>query len=81
MGMAILKPYSGAQDETAEALEDLLAEAKAGGLIGLAYVAVRHRRSYSVGAAGEARTYPLLTRGMLLSLDDELAELMGVPKK
>lgn len=58
------------------ALEDLLAEARAGRLIGFAYVAMRLERSYSVGAAGETRRSPTLTRGMLLLLDDELKALI-----
>lgn len=65
------------QLETVGALEDLLSEAIAGDLIGLAYTAIRVAADHSVGAAGEARRRPILTRGLIQLLDDEVASLVG----
>lgn len=79
MGVVLLEPYRGSQSDTVKALEDLLVEAKAGNLIGFAYVAMRLERSYGVGIAGETRRSPTFTRGMLALLDDELAGLLRNP--
>lgn len=74
--LIVLQPYLGSQRDVMSALEDLLAEAKGPNPpIGLAYVVIRYRRVYSVGAAGEARRQTLLTRGLVAMLDDELALL------
>lgn len=62
--------------EAVEELEHLLREAKAGRVIGLAYVAMHKAYDYSVDIAGETRRSPTLTRGMLLLLDEELAKIL-----
>lgn len=62
---------------TVRALEALLAEANAGRLIGIAYVAMYSHREYGVGIDGETRRSPTFTRGMLHVLDDELAKLIS----
>ena len=62
--------------ETVDTLEHLLAEARSGRLIGLAYVAMHKTYDYSVDIAGETRRSPTLTRGMLNLLDDELAGII-----
>lgn len=51
----LLEPYRGSQSDTVRTLEDLLAEAMAGRLIGFAYVALHQPRSLSAGIAGEPR--------------------------
>lgn len=61
--------------ETIEALEMLLAQARAGKILGVAYVAMRKRREYVGEATGEAYRSPTFARGMVAALDDYLAEL------
>jgi hypothetical protein len=59
--------------DTVECLEQLLAAARKGQVIGLAFVAMMKRRSYVVNTAGEAHRNPTFARGMVSSLDDELS--------
>lgn len=49
-----------------------MTEARAGDLVGLAFVAVYHGYDYTADIAGEARRNPTFTRGMLLRLDEQL---------
>lgn len=74
------RPYSLIPDaishETVEALEQLAERARAGEILGIGFVAVLKRRRYIVNSAGECRTDPSLTRGMVLALDDELRGLV-----
>lgn len=77
--VVVLQPYRGSKIDTVTQLETLLAEAKSGGLIGVAYVAMRQPSSYTIGIAGETRRSPTYTRGMLCRLDDELASLLVRP--
>lgn len=69
-------PYSLVTDtgshDTVQCLERLLAEARAGQLIGLAYAAIMKRRNFRVNACGEAHRSPTFARGVLAALDDEL---------
>lgn len=67
--------FPGSRD-TVRALEALLADARAGRLIGIAYVAMYGRGEYVVGLEGETRKSPTMTRGMLHLLDDELSEII-----
>lgn len=60
--------------DTVAALSELLAQAKAGKVIGLGFIAMLKRRQYIVNVAGELRRNPTLARGMVASLDDYLAE-------
>jgi hypothetical protein len=60
--------------DTVEALEMLLAQARAGEVIGVAFVAMLKRRGYIADAAGEAYRNPTFTRGMIRALDDRLAQ-------
>ena len=76
MGVVLLEPHRRSRSDAIAALEQLLAEAKAGRVIGLAYVVMRQGYDYDVGAAGETRRSPTFTRGMLCLLDDELAKLI-----
>lgn len=61
--------------DTVRALEQLLLDARAGRIVGLAYVAMHKVYDYTVDAAGECRRSPTLARGMLARLDDELSKL------
>lgn len=64
-------------DDVVEALEELLAQAKRGQVIGLAYAAMYKRRHYVVNTAGECRKNPTFTRGMVRALDDRLGVSTG----
>lgn len=61
--------------ETVEALQDLLTEAQSGLVVGIAFVAIRPGREYSVGAAGEARRQRTFTVGAIRALVDALVEM------
>lgn len=58
--------------DTVNALEILLAEARAGQLIGLAYVGLYPGRAYVADTAGEAQKAPIFTSGLLAILDYQL---------
>lgn len=58
--------------DTVEALELLLAEARRGEVIGIAYAAMLKKRAFIVNSAGEAHNSPTFARGMLRALDDQL---------
>jgi hypothetical protein len=74
------RPYSLIPDsvshETVAALEQLAERARAGEVLGVGFVAVLKRRRYIVNTAGDCRTDPTLTRGMVLALDDELRSMV-----
>lgn len=57
-----------------ECLRALLAQAEQGQLIGLAFAAMLKRRGYICSTAGEAHRSVTYTRGMILALDDQLAQ-------
>lgn len=61
-------------------LEKLLADARAGRLHGIAFVAMYCRREYIVDVVGETRRCPTFTRGMLHVLDDQLARIIRHPE-
>lgn len=63
--------------DTVSALEALLQQAHQGTLIGLAWVSLRPGNGYEVDIAGEARNVPVVVRGLLKVLDDQLGEMMG----
>jgi len=65
--------------DTVRALEQLLKEARAGRIIGVAFVAMYKRREYIANAAGEARRSPTFTRGMIAALDDALGRQADNP--
>jgi hypothetical protein len=77
VGGPVLKLITNARStDTVEALEHLLEEARAGRVIGIAYVAMHKTYDYTIDIAGETKRCPTLTRGMLHLLDDELATLL-----
>lgn len=65
--------------ETISALEELLAQARSGQLIGIAFAGMWRERQYFADAAGECRRNPTFTRGMIQALDDRLSHLIGQP--
>jgi hypothetical protein len=61
-------------NDTVECLQQLLRHARRGEVVGLGFVAVLKRRHYIANTAGQAHADPTLTRGMLMALDDKLAQ-------
>ena len=60
--------------DTVEHLEELLERARAGEVIGVAYVAMMKSRKYIANTAGEAHRNPTFTLGMTQVLNDALLE-------
>jgi hypothetical protein len=58
---------------TVEALERLLSAARAGQIVGLAYVALHCGPDYSGDVVGRAKAHPLFTRGIVSALGDIVA--------
>ena len=65
-----------ANAQTVAVLESLLISAKAGRLLGLAYVGIEEA-GYTYSIAGEALEAPVFTRGALRTLEDKLAEIIA----
>ena len=63
--------------ETVQALEHLLADARAGRLFGFAFAAMYRDRRYCVDAVGGARENITYTRGMVASLHDVLGKRLS----
>ncbi|MGA0608864.1 hypothetical protein [Caldimonas sp. KR1-144] len=61
---------------TIEALEQLLEDARAGHYTGFVIALTRPRRRFSVHCVGEACESPTWSRGMCLSIDDELRSMI-----
>ena len=59
-----------------EALEELLAGAKAGQIVGLAFTAVLKRQRYIANIAGTCVRNLTHARGMLCALSDELGQMV-----
>jgi hypothetical protein len=66
-----------ASREAVQVLESLLEEARAGRVVGLAWVVIRPGLGFEVDVAGEARRQPVFARGLCRVLDDQLAKLIG----
>lgn len=62
-------------DETVFHLTQLLRQAQAGQVIGLAFVAIQRDGAFFVDFSGRARAEPVSARGMVRSLDDDLGRL------
>lgn len=60
--------------DTVKACEQLLAEARRGDAIGIAFAVMRRQRNYWVDAAGECRRNPTFARGMVMVLSDKLGK-------
>jgi hypothetical protein len=65
-----------ASRETIDALSYLLSEARAGHVVGIAYVAMHKANDLSIDYAGEIRRYPLVAIGATALLSDELLTLV-----
>lgn len=76
-----MRPHTLVRDhvsrDTVEALEQMLAKASSGQIIGIAFVAMLKRRRYLVNVAGEAFRDPTYARGAVCALDDELKGLVN----
>lgn len=59
--------------DTVECLELLLDQARRGQVIGIAYAVMLKKRAYITNTAGEAHRNPTFSRGMIATLDDQLA--------
>lgn len=66
------------QVETVSALEELLEEAKAGRLVGLAVVMLWLPTRCTAKIVGSAWEHPTYCRGMLDNLDDQLSAIINV---
>lgn len=74
MGNALylVKPIE--DSDTVEVLTRLLVAARAGEVIGLAFVALHHQDAYSADIVGQALRSPLLSRGICRALEDAIAK-------
>lgn len=59
---------------TVDVLTRLLADAKMGRVIGLAFVALLHHHEYEADMVGQALESPLLSRGICRALEDEISQ-------
>lgn len=60
--------------DSVEALEFLLAKARNGEVVGLAYIAQLKRKRFLVDTAGDANTNPVQFIGMAIMLTDDLVQ-------
>lgn len=58
--------------DTVEALRTLLAAAERGDVLGMAFVVMHKRRSFTVETTGEANRNPIFALGTLTMLDEHL---------
>ena len=63
--------------DTIKTLEHLLAEAKAGHLIGLAWISLHPGHGYNVDVTGEAAHDPEFVLGLTKVLETQLEKLIG----
>lgn len=62
--------------DTVEALTQLLASARRGDIVGIAFALILKRRRILVDCAGEACDNPVLARGAVTVLSDHLSDLI-----
>ncbi len=62
--------------ETVYWLEERLAEARRGELIGIAAICMYSHSDYGISIRGEIRKSPVYTRGLLPELDHELGRIL-----
>ena len=77
MGEVIYLVSAKISHDTISTLVSLLQEARAGQIIGLAFVALHQGSEYSVDIAGEVRQAPTHARGMVAVLDDQLSKMIS----
>ncbi len=76
MGEIVRLVQHAVSDETVAALSYLLQEARAGHVVGLAYIALHNSSSdYSADATGAARISRTFTMGALLRLNDYIGNI------
>lgn len=75
MGQIVKLVPDAVSKETIDTLSALLQEARAGKIIGVAYVALHKGRHYSADNVGEGRPHSLLMRVALQELSDYLGPL------
>lgn len=66
-------------DDVIESLEYLLAEARRGEVLGIAYVAQLKQRAFIVDTAGESHRNPLFSIGMVRILEEGLVHQVRHP--
>lgn len=64
-----------ADKDTVAALKQLLREAEAGRVVGLAYVALERRERFSADVVGRVRSYPILAFGITKILEETINRL------
>lgn len=62
--------------EVVQALEKLLARARAGEVIGLAYVAMMPAHEYEGDSLGAALQHPVMALGLARALEDQIIQLL-----
>jgi hypothetical protein len=60
--------------DTVDALRELLEQAEAGQVVGIAFAAMYKSRQFITNTAGECHRNPVFTRGIVSVLDDCLAK-------
>lgn len=63
-------------EEVVEVLEALLAKARQGRLVGIAYCGLLADEGFMAEVGGEARRRPTFARGMVAALDDKLSDMV-----
>lgn len=63
-------------DDTIEALEAMLASAKKGQIVGIAFALMLRRQRYMVDCAGDACSNPFLARAGVAVLDDHISNMI-----
>lgn len=77
MGARIVPLHGGpVSQQLADIIKYLQQEIEAGRITGLAFAAKHQGQDYSTAIVGECRTNPVLTRGMIRVLEDEIAALL-----
>jgi len=74
--MVIAMAPPAASGDTVRALEALLKEARAGKVVGLAWIALKPGGSFEVDVVGEAHHAPVLLRGCISVLYDKAGQLI-----
>lgn len=76
VALKIVKPQP--NQEVIERLQLLLDEARVGALAGFFYGAIYTGGEYAVDVVGEANERPIITRGLLQYLNDEIGRKLGL---
>lgn len=63
-------------EDALQAAQELISDILSGRTVGFAIVAMQDAKHYTVDIVGACRDAPTFTRGMILSLSDEIAKLI-----